>query len=45
LVNLGIAQSEQLKGVTGALVAGARGEGGFDVVLPRSKEPAPETGK
>lgn len=45
LVNLGIAQSEQLKGVTGALVAGARGEGGFDVVLPRPKETAPETGK
>ncbi|HSI09906.1 MAG TPA: hypothetical protein VK985_15065 [Rariglobus sp.] len=45
LVNLGIAQREQLKGVTGALVAGARGEGGFDVVLPRPKEPAPATGK
>jgi hypothetical protein len=45
LVNLGIAQSEQLKGVTGALVAGARGENGFDVVVPRVKEPVPEEGK
>lgn len=46
LVNLGIAQREQLKGVTGALVAGARGEGGFDVLMPpQPKEPAPEAGK
>jgi hypothetical protein len=37
LVNLGIAQREQLKGVTGALVAGARGEGGFDVLMPPRK--------
>lgn len=33
--NLGIAQREQLKGVTSALVAGAKGDGGFDVYIPK----------
>ncbi len=37
LQNLGIAQREQLKGVTNALVAGARDEKGFDVVVPKAK--------
>jgi hypothetical protein len=46
LLNLGIAQREQLKGVTGALVAGARGEGGFDVFMPpQAKEPEAGNGK
>ncbi len=44
LRNLGIAQSEQLKGVTSALVAGAKGEGGFDVYLPGSSPAAGGTG-
>lgn len=41
LQNLGIAQSEQLKGVTSALVAGAKGDDGFDVYLPGSTAAAP----
>ncbi len=40
LVNQGIAQREYLKGLTSALVAGARDEDGFQVVLPRSRVPA-----
>ncbi|MEY4487783.1 MAG: hypothetical protein RIQ79_291 [Verrucomicrobiota bacterium] len=36
LRNLGIAQREQLKGVTAALVAGAKGSDGFDVYLPKT---------
>lgn len=34
LVNLGLAQREQLKGVTGAFVAGAKSADGFQVVVP-----------
>ncbi len=45
LKNLGIAQSEQLKGVSNALVAGARDEKGFQVVVPKAapakEKPAP----
>ncbi|AKC81880.1 hypothetical protein IMCC26134_02180 [Verrucomicrobia bacterium IMCC26134] len=36
LRNLGIAQREQLKAVTAALVAGAKGSDGFDVYLPKA---------
>lgn len=35
LSNLGIAQREQLKGVTNALVAGAREEKGFEIAVPK----------
>lgn len=35
LGNLGIAQREQLKGVTNALVAGARDEKGFEIAVPK----------
>jgi hypothetical protein len=38
LINQAIAQREQLKGVTSALVAGAKGDSGFQVVLPRPRE-------
>jgi len=45
LKNLGIAQSEQLKGVSNALVAGAKDEKGFQVVVPKAApakdKPAP----
>lgn len=37
LRNLGIAQREQLKGVTNALVAGARDEKGFEIAVPKAK--------
>lgn len=37
LSNLGIAQREQLKGVTNALVAGAREEKGFEIAVPKKK--------
>ncbi len=37
LHNLGIAQREQLKGVTNALVAGARDEKGFEIAVPKAK--------
>jgi hypothetical protein len=37
LMNLGLAQREQLKGVTGAIVAGARDEKGFEIALPKPK--------
>jgi hypothetical protein len=40
LKNLGIAQREQLKGVTAGLVAGARGADGFDVYMPPPPAPA-----
>jgi hypothetical protein len=40
LQNLGIAQSEQLKGVSSALVAGAKSQDGFDVYLPGAPVPA-----
>lgn len=36
LQNLGIAQREQLKGVTNALVAGARDENGFEIAVPKN---------
>jgi hypothetical protein len=42
LRNLGIVQREQLKGVTGAFVAGAREETGFEIAVP--KPPGKETG-
>jgi hypothetical protein len=42
--NLGIAQREQLKGVTAALVAGAKGSDGFDVYLPKAPPTAPQSG-
>jgi len=44
LRNLGLAQREQLKGVTSALVAGAKGADGFDVYVPPSSAPAPGPG-
>ncbi len=44
LVNQGIAQREQLKGLTSALVAGANDEQGFQVILPRPSAPAVEKG-
>lgn len=37
LRNLGIAQREQLKGVTNALVAGAPDEQGFEIAVPKTK--------
>lgn len=37
LANLGIAQRERLKGVSNALVAGAREESGFDIAVPKPK--------
>jgi hypothetical protein len=37
LQNLGIAQREHLKGVTNALVAGARDEKGFEIAVPKGK--------
>ncbi len=37
LRNLGIAQREQLKGVTNALVAGAPDEKGFEIAVPKEK--------
>lgn len=37
LRNLGIAQREQLKGVTNALVAGARDERGFEIAVPKGR--------
>lgn len=39
LVNQGVAQREQLKGVTGAFVAGAKNADGFQVVVPRGGAP------
>lgn len=38
LRNLGVAQREQLKGVTNALVAGARDEKGFEIAVPKQKQ-------
>lgn len=40
LINQATAQREQLKGLTSALVAGAKGDSGFQVVLPRPQEAA-----
>jgi hypothetical protein len=37
LMNLGLAQREQLKGVTSAVVAGARDVQGFEIALPKPK--------
>lgn len=41
LLNQGVIQREQLKGVTGALVAGARDEKGFEISVPKKRADAP----
>ncbi len=42
LMNLAVIQREQLKGLTGALVGGARDDDGFEVSVPKPREPAPK---
>ncbi len=42
LMNLALAQREQLKGVTNAVVAGARKETGFEIAVPRARGGEPK---
>jgi hypothetical protein len=42
LMNLALAQREQLKGVTNAVVAGARKETGFEIAVPKPRGSAPK---
>lgn len=42
LMNLGLIQREKLKGVTGALVAGARDDDGFEIAVPKPREEPPK---
>ena len=42
LLNLAVIQREQLKGVTGALVAGAHADDGFEVSVPKPRAAAPK---
>jgi hypothetical protein len=42
LMNLAVIQRDQLKGLTGALVAGAQEDDGFEIAVPKPREAAPK---